>query len=120
MTFTPSSTSSFTAGAVFWGMVWSAVLKFNEIAKFLGFKRPNMRENLLRWVNKHKVVSLTATEAFNYGIHGITSPLGVTFALGGTLINMVMILFVVPIWARLYRLEADYETRMSRGKEATT
>jgi len=30
MTFTPSSTSSFTAGAVFWSMVWAGLGKLNE------------------------------------------------------------------------------------------
>ena len=39
MTFTPSSTSSFTAGAVFWSMVWAGLGKLNELARFVGFKR---------------------------------------------------------------------------------
>ena len=41
MTFTPSSTSSFTAGAVFWSMVWAGLGKLNELARFVGFKRPS-------------------------------------------------------------------------------
>ena len=30
MTFTPSSTSSFSAGAVFWGMIWATLGKLNS------------------------------------------------------------------------------------------
>jgi len=43
MTFTPSSTSSFTAGAVFWSMVWAGLGKLNELARFVGFKRAKPR-----------------------------------------------------------------------------
>ena len=40
MTFTPSATSSFSAGAVFWGMIWATLGKLNELAHFVGFKNP--------------------------------------------------------------------------------
>ena len=76
MTFTPSATSSFSAGAVFWGMVWATLGKLNELVHFVGFT-----------------------------VHGISSPLGVTFALGGTVLNMFMVIFIVPIWCRLSNLE---------------
>ena len=106
MTFTPSSTSSLTAGAVFWSMVWAGLGKLNELARFVGFKRARPRESALRWINSHKVITLTATEVVNYSVHGISSPLGVTFALGGTIVNTLMVAFVVPIWCRLSRLES--------------
>ena len=105
MTFTPSATSSFSAGAVFWGMVWATLGKLNELVHFLGFKKTNPREAALRWINAHKVVTITMTEAVNYSVHGISSPLGVTFALGGTLVNVFMVTFIVPIWCRLFKLE---------------
>ena len=54
MTFTPSATSSFSAGAVFWGMVWATLGKLNELAHFVGFKKANPRQTVLRWVNAHK------------------------------------------------------------------
>ena len=41
----------------------------------------------------------------NYSVHGISSPLGVCFALGGTLVNIFMVTFIVPIWCRLSNLE---------------
>jgi hypothetical protein len=34
---------------------------------------------------------------FNYGTHGISDPLGVTFALGGTLVNVLMIYVLLPM-----------------------
>jgi hypothetical protein len=105
MTFTPSATSSFSAGAVFWGLVWSTLGKLNELVHFVGFKNSNPRQTVLRWINTHKVVTITLTETVNYSVHGISSPLGVTFALGGTLFNAFMVMFIVPIWCRLSSLE---------------
>jgi hypothetical protein len=105
MMFTPSATSSFSAGVVFWGLVWATLGKLNELVHFLGFKKTNPREAALRWINAHKVVTITMTEAVNYSVHGISSPLGVTFALGGTLVNIFMVTFIVPIWCRLFKLE---------------
>jgi hypothetical protein len=63
MTFTPSATNSFSAGAVFWGMIWATLGKLNELAHFVGFKRANPRQTVLRWINAHKVVTITLTEA---------------------------------------------------------
>lgn len=106
MTFTPSATSSFSAGAVFWGMVWATLAKLDELVHFLGFRKSHPRQKALRWINAHKVVTITLTEAVNYSVHGISSPLGVTFALGGTLMNIFMVTLIVPIWCRLSRLES--------------
>ena len=52
MTFTPSATSSFSAGAVFWGMVWGVVGKLNELLKLVPFyhRRPDCRPDILLWV----------------------------------------------------------------------
>jgi len=46
MTFTPSATSSFSAGAVFWGMVWATLGKLNELVHFVGFKKSNPRQTV--------------------------------------------------------------------------
>ena len=51
MTFTPSATSSFSAGAVFWGLVWATLGKLNELVHFVGFKKANPRQTVLRWIN---------------------------------------------------------------------
>jgi hypothetical protein len=79
--------------------------KLNELVHFVGFKNSNPRQTLLRWINAHRIVTITLTEAVNYSVHGISSPLGVCFALGGTLVNIFMVTFIVPIWCRLSSLE---------------
>jgi hypothetical protein len=86
-------------------MVWATLGKLDELVHFVGFKKSNPRQAVLRWINAHKVVTITLTEAVNYSVHGISSPLGVTFALGGTLVNILMVTFIVPIWCRLSNLE---------------
>jgi uncharacterized membrane protein YkvI len=105
MIITPSATGSFSAGAVFWGMICATLGKLNELVHFVGFKKSNPRQTVLRWINAHKVVTITLTEAVNYSVHGISSPLGVVFALGGTMVNAFMVTFIVPIWCRLSNLE---------------
>lgn len=106
MTFTPSATSSFSAGAVFWAMVWSVVVKLDELLKLVPFYHPktSVSSELLRWVRSHKILTITCTEVVNYSIHGVENPLGVTFALGGTLSNFIIVTLFVPIVCRLRRL----------------
>ena len=82
MTFTPSATSSFSAGAVFWGMAWATLGKPNELVHSVGFKKANSRQTVLRWINAHEVVTITLTEAVNYSVHGTSSPLGVAASPG--------------------------------------
>jgi hypothetical protein len=97
------SNESFSAGAVFWGMAlpcWASSMSWS-----ISWTLP--RQTVLRWNNAQKVVTLTLTEAVNYSVHGISSPLGVTFALGGTLLNAFMVMFIVPIWCRLSNLERN-------------
>jgi hypothetical protein len=85
-------------------MVWGAVAKLNEIASFFGFKTKRPKQAVVRWVNKHKVVTLMVTEGINYGVHGISNPLSVDFALGGTIVNVLVVFFLMPIWAGLHRV----------------
>ncbi len=80
-------------------MIWATLGKLNELVHFVGFKKSNPRQTVLRWINAHKVVTITLTEAVNYSVHGISSPLG------GSLVNIFMVTFIVPIWCRLSNLE---------------
>jgi hypothetical protein len=57
---------------------------------------------MLAWINENKVVTLLMTEVLNFGVHGVESASGVTFALGGTFTNLWMIFVVVPIRQRLH------------------
>lgn len=107
MTFTPSATSSFCAGSVFWAMMWSIAIKVDELLQLVPFYHPKGRvsDKFLSWARSHKLLTVTCTEVVNYSIHGVESPLGVTFALGGTLMNLIMVFFVVPIICRLRGLK---------------
>ncbi len=103
MTLTPSTKGSFIAGVGLWCLIWAALFKADEIAQAGGFQRWVSSERCLHWIRNHKSTSLLGTELFNYGTHGISDPLGVTFALGGTLVNIAMIFLLLPMRERAKR-----------------
>jgi len=96
MTLTPSSRSSFIAGIGLWCLIWAALFKADEIAEAGGFERWVSSERCLHWIRDHKSTSLIGTELVNYSHTGL-DPLGVTFALGGTLVNVLMIYVLLPM-----------------------
>jgi hypothetical protein len=100
---TPSTKGSFIAGVGLWCLIWASLFKADEIAQAGGFERWVSSDQCLRWIRQHKSASLLGTELFNYGTHGISDPLGVTFALGGTLVNVLMIYFLLPMLERAKR-----------------
>jgi hypothetical protein len=100
--FTPSAKGSFIAGVGFWSLLWAAVFKADDFAEPCGLHRWFSSERCLRWIRTHKTSSLLCSELFNYGTHGI-HPLGVSFALGGTLTNLVVICVLLPIRERARR-----------------
>ena len=103
MNLTPSTKGSFIAGVGLWCLIWASLFKADEIAQAGGFERWVSSDRCLRWIRQHKSASLLGTELFNYGTHGISDPLGVTFALGGTLVNVLMIYFLLPTLDRAKR-----------------
>jgi hypothetical protein len=103
MNLTPSTKGSFIAGIGLWCLIWASLFKADEIAQAGGFQRWVSSDRCLRWIRQHKSTSLLGTELFNYGSHGISDPLGVTFALGGTLVNVLMIYLLLPVWDRAKR-----------------
>lgn len=102
MNLTPSSKSSFAAGIGLWCLIWAALFKSDEIAEAAGVQRWFSSERCLNWIGKHKSTSLLSSELVNYTHTGL-DPLGVAFALGGTLVNVLMILVVLPIRKRAKR-----------------
>ena len=94
---TPSTKGSFFAGIGLWCLFWAALFKVDDVAAACRFKRWVSLERCLVWIRRHKSTSLLGTELINYGTHGITDPLGVTFALGGTLVNVLMIYVLLPM-----------------------
>ena len=102
MNLTPSTRGSFLAGVGLWCLIWAALFKADEIAEAGGFQRWVSSDRCLRWIRNHKSSSLISTEILNYAHTGL-DPLGVTFALGGTLVNVVMIYLVLPMLERARR-----------------
>ena len=102
MTLTPSTKGSFIAGVGLWCLIWAALFKADEIAQAGGFQRWVSSERCLHWIRNHKGTSLIGTELCNYANTGL-DPLGVTFALGGTLVNVLFICLLLPIWDRAKR-----------------
>jgi hypothetical protein len=96
MNLTPSAKGSFFAGIGLWCLIWAALFKADEIAELGGFERWVSSDRCLRWISKHRSTSLIGTELVNYTHTGL-DPLGVTFALGGTLVNALMIYLLLPM-----------------------
>ena len=98
MRFTPSSTSAVVAGMGLWVLAWSFVAKLDSLAKLVHLDGFIDKDRLLDWIADHKGVSLIATELINIGSHGMgTDSLGVTFSLGGTIINAFVICLILPL-----------------------
>lgn len=106
--FTPSSTSAFIAGNAFYALIWSIAFELDTLLGVFGFKT-KYRDRMFDWINKHKTLSLACTEAFNYALHGITNPLSVMFAMGGTVINALMIFMFLPLYL-MFRRKRGYQT----------
>lgn len=96
MNFTPSAKSSFVAGLGFWSLLWVALFKSDRVAEALGLQQWLSSERCLRWIRTHRSATLLATEVWNYSTHGL-DPLGVAFALGGTLTNVAVVCALLPI-----------------------
>jgi len=103
MNVTPSSRASFCAGVGLWCLFWAALFKVDDIAAACRLQRVVSLDRCLCWIRRNKSTSLLCTEIFNFGTHGISNALGVTFALGGTLTNIVIIYVLLPMRERMKR-----------------
>lgn len=101
MTLTPTSKGALLAGIGLWLMLWLGLFKLDEVLGETRMGRLISTEACTRWISRHRSTALLGTELVNYGTHGITSPEGVVFALGGTIVNALMILLVLPARAIL-------------------
>lgn len=102
MNLTPSTKGSFIAGVGLWCLIWATLFKADEIAELTGVQRLFSSEQCLAWIRKHKSTALIGTELCNYAHTGL-DPLGVTFALGGTLTNVLVIYILLPMLDRAKR-----------------
>ncbi len=102
MDLTPSAKGAFLAGIGLWVLIWAALFKADDIAQAVHLEQWVSSTRCLGWINRHKSTSLLTTELVNFS-HGTADPLGVTFALGGTLVNVLMICLLLPCRERALR-----------------
>jgi len=95
--FTPTATSAAVAGFGFWALVWAIALKLDVLASLFGFHDRAYSKAVQRWINSNKGLTLCITEVTNFSIHGITNPAAVTFAIGGTIFNILFVCVINPI-----------------------
>jgi hypothetical protein len=97
MTLTPTDKGSLFAGIGMWALLWGAVAKVDGIPIVNRFIN---RDKIFRKISANKSVSLLITEGINFGVHGVSNPTGVIFALGGTIVNAILIFIVAPFVTR--------------------
>jgi hypothetical protein len=93
MLLTPSMIGALLAGICLWLLFWAALHKVEEIPYVRDFISTNQ---CLDWIQQRPGLTLLLTEASNYLVHGISSPIGVGFAMGGTVINILFIYGYIP------------------------
>ena len=103
MTFTPTTKGSFLAGIGLWLMLWLGLFKMDEIVQDTHLRRFVSSQGCVRWISQHRSTTLLGTELINYGTHGISNPDGVVFAIGGTIVNALMIFCLLPLRSFLKR-----------------
>jgi len=95
--FTPTASGSFIAGIGLNTLLWGILLKLDSLLKLVHLHWLFDKDRLLGWMTRHKGLTLLFSEALNLGIHGITDPAAVLFALGGTFVNIFMIFIILPL-----------------------
>jgi hypothetical protein len=93
MEITPSAKSSFIAGFALAIVAWCTLFKLDQIPVLKRFVR---KDSILDWMTDNKALTLIGTEVVNFGTHGITQSTAVTFALGSTVFNALMIFILLP------------------------
>jgi hypothetical protein len=93
MLLTPTAIGALLAGAAFWCLFWAALRKLGKI--------PVLRDWLstarcFAWIRQNQGLAFLMTEAFNFLIHGFNTPVGILFALGGTMVNFLFIFGYLP------------------------
>jgi hypothetical protein len=93
MLFTPSMIGALLAGVCLWLLFWASIHKIGDI--------PCVRDSLttkqcLDWIQQRPGLTILLTEAANYLVHGISSPIGVGFAMGGTVVNLLFVYGYIP------------------------
>lgn len=93
MLLTPTMIGAILAGICLWTLFWAGLHKIEEIPYVKDFLSTNQ---CLDWIQQSPGLTLLLTEATNYLVHGISSPIGVGFAMGGTLVNLLFVYGYIP------------------------
>ena len=93
MLLTPTMIGAILAGICLWTLFWAALHKIEEIPYVQDFITTNQ---CLDWIQERPGLVILLTEATNYLVHGISSPIGVGFAMGGTIVNLLMVYGYIP------------------------
>jgi hypothetical protein len=96
MILTPSNTGNVAAGVGVGIFAWGAFLKADKIPWIQKLLTTKRKDATLKWIDKNKGISLLGLETVNFGIHGITNPNSVMFALGNTILNIFMLWVYLP------------------------
>lgn len=96
MILTPSNTGNVAAGVGVGIFAWGAFLKADKIPWIQKLLTTKRKDAILKWIDKNKGISLLGLETINFGIHGITNPNSVMFALGNTILNIFMLWVFLP------------------------
>ena len=104
MTLTPTATSQAVAGCGLWFVLWMTLFKVNTLAKWLHLTQWVQLDHILQWIYQHKVETLLIT-GYQLRRAWYRRPSSTTFALGGTITNVLMIFGVMNVLGRVRRYQ---------------
>lgn len=93
MLLTPSMIGAILAGICLWLIFWASIHKVEAIPYVRDFITT---KQCLDWIQQRQGLTILLTEAANYIVHGISSPIGVGFAMGGTVVNLLFVYGYIP------------------------
>lgn len=105
MNLTPTDKGAGIAGIALAGLGWFTLFKTDHIFEACHL-RWKLRDKIFNWITKSyatKSLTLLITEIVNFGVHGITNPASVLFAIGSTIVNTFMIFVGLPFHQRWRR-----------------
>jgi len=111
MLFTPTMVGAILAGICLWTLFWAALHKIEEIPYVRDVITTN---DCLDWIQQSPGLTILLTEATNYIAHG-TSPIGVGFAMGGTIVNLLAIYGYIPSRKLLSVISAKLHASVSQS-----
>jgi hypothetical protein len=110
MTITPTDKGALIAGAGIWSLFWASITKVDAIPIVNRFVS---KDGIFGWVRNNRSVTILCTEAINFGAHGVSRPDSALFALGGTVVNMVVVFLLLPFTG--YNADRKHKDQLLKG-----